>query len=114
MARKGGNPDIAKHGFKKGDPRINRKGAPKKLPKLRALMRELLGHEEGTDISESPIGKIVQAMVDEVTKKTPGANRVGAAKEILDRVYGKSKSNDEQAAAPSKIEWVETKTYVKK
>lgn len=97
--------------FKKGfDPRRNIKGAPKKLPLLKELMKEMLGADSDTPISESPIAKIIQALIDETTNKSKGAQRANAAKELLDRAFGKVKaSEDEKSDQP--IVWNETKTY---
>lgn len=95
--------------FVKGDPRINRKGAPKKLPRLKALMDAMLGDNKD-DITKSPIAKVVQALIDETTNKKLGAQRTQAAKEILERAFGKAKPvNDIEQEEP--IQWNETKTY---
>lgn len=97
--------------FKKGfDPRRNIKGAPKKLPLLKELMKEMLGADSDTPINESPIAKVIQALIDETTNKSKGAQRANAAKELLDRAFGKVKAaEDEKSDQP--IVWNETKTY---
>lgn len=89
MARKGGAPENLKP-FVKGDPRINRKGQPKKLPILKALMAELLGVKEGEDMTKSELAKVAKAMI-ETAKSKKSYNQVNAAKEILDRAFGKVK-----------------------
>ncbi len=71
--------------FVKGDPRINRKGAPKKVVRLQKLMSEILGTEPGEPIKESDLGKIIVGLVTSAQ-----AGNVLAAKEILDRLYGRS------------------------
>jgi hypothetical protein len=109
--RKGGNPDIKKTAFKKGDPRINRKGAPKRVIKLRLLMQELLGRSQGQSIADSPMAEIVKALIEETKNNRPGNQRVAAAKELLDRVYGRPKQVEEKAQTT--IVWNETKTYKK-
>lgn len=97
--------------FKKGfDPRRNIKGAPKKLPLLKELMKEMLGADSDTPINESPIAKVIQALIDETTNKSKGAQRANAAKELLDRAFGKVKAaEDEKSDQP--IIWNETKMY---
>lgn len=97
--------------FVKGDPRINRTGQQKKLPILKMLMTELLGHKDGEDITKSELGKVVKAMIEEA-KKPRSALKVQAAKEILDRTFGKAKSED-QPTEEQTIIWKETKTYKK-
>lgn len=101
-SRKRGNPNIAqeslKHDtrFKKGDPRtieIARKGG-RRLPKLKDLMDALLGGAEGETLEETPIGQIVQALVKEVKNQKLGAQRVAAAKEVLDRAFGKVRDKE--------------------
>lgn len=86
--------DVSKHGFKKGDPRINRKGAPRKMPILKALMTELLGTKEGQDMTKSELGNIAKAMIA-TAKNKKSFNQMNATKEILDRVFGKVKSEGE-------------------
>lgn len=111
MARKGGNPELKKHHFKKGfDPNRNLHGAPKKLPRLKALMEALLGGEENGDPAKTPIAEIVTALVTETKNQKLGAQRVQAAKELLERAYGKmGTAESDDATAP--ITWNETKTY---
>ncbi len=91
--------------FVKGDPRINRKGAPKKLPILKELMRELLG-SDNDDITQSEAAHVVKALI-ETAKSKKGAS-VLAAKEILDRAFGKVK---DEVEVNQTVNWVETKNY---
>lgn len=81
-----GRKDIAKDGkpFTKGDPRINRKGRPKKLPKLDELLAEVLGTEEG---GKTAAEQILEAM----RKRATHYGDVKAAQLLLDRGYGKVK-----------------------
>lgn len=110
MARKGGNPNIAKHGFKKGfDPKRNLKGAPKKTPLLETLMSEIMGVEDGKQLTDSNIGKMVKAMFETATDKK-NRNQAAMAKEILDRMFGKARQTIDVNASAS-ITWEETKTY---
>lgn len=108
MARKGGNPDLAKYQFKKGDPRINRTGLQKKTPLLKKLMDELLGHTEEEEMTDSELALVVKALIAEA--KT-GKMKTMAAKEILDRVYGKPAQTVKVDGPPTQIVWNETKTY---
>lgn len=82
-----GRKDIAKDAkpFTKGDPRINRKGRPKKLPKLDELLAEVLGSEvEG---GKTAAEQILEAM----RKRATHYGDVKAAQLLLDRGYGKVK-----------------------
>lgn len=72
--------------FVKGDPRINRKGQPKKILKLQKLLEHTLGIPEGGNIDKSDIVAIIRAVAREAKK-----GDVIAAREILDRLYGKVK-----------------------
>ena len=110
--RKGGNPNLWKSGFKKGDPRINRKGAPKKMPAMKLLMEALLGSVDG-DITKSRIADVVESLIDETKNRRLGSQRVMAAKELLERAYGKVKAVDD-VAITQPIIWNEEKTYLKK
>lgn len=69
--------------FKKGDPRINRKGAPKKLPELDVLLANLLGDEKNGMTAATAI---LQAMFAKALK-----GDVRAAELLMDRAYGKAK-----------------------
>lgn len=109
MAKRKGNPDIAKYGFKKGDPRINRSGANRKLPVLKELMSRLLGHTNEEDMTQSEIAQIVEAMISTAKNKS-NPLQMAAAKEIMERAFGKAKPHvDEDELKP--IVWNETKTY---
>lgn len=111
MGGKGSNGSKNLVHFKKGhDPRRNLKGRPKALPSQKKLFEALLGVHEGEDLTKSAIAQIVNALVDEVKSKKPGAQRVAAAKEIFERIWGKVKSNESEEA-PTTIIWNETKTY---
>jgi hypothetical protein len=68
--------------FKKGDPKINRKGRPPKLPKLDELMAEVLGKEDDKGMTAAQ--KILKALY---TKALAGD--VKAAEILLDRGFGK-------------------------
>src|SRR6478752_1930851 len=74
----------------KGDPRAveaGRKGG-RRLPKLKDLMDAILGGEDGQAPEDTPMGEIVKALVKEVKNQNLGAQRVAAAKEVLDRAFG--------------------------
>jgi len=98
MSRK----DISKDGkpFVKGDPRCNRKGAPKKIPALEVIFAEVFGDNDK-----------MKAIIEALEKKAKsGDNR--AAELLMDRVYGKLSDKlivDEKVS----IDWHETKTYLK-
>lgn len=95
--------------FVKGDPRINRNGAPKKLPIQKALMEALLGHTDEEDLTESEAAMIVRALIRQA-KDDRSIKQVQAAQEILNRAFGKPKETIE-LEAPKPIVWQETKTY---
>lgn len=78
--------------FVKGDPRINRKGPPKKIVRLQNLLEAVFGIEvESPDeIKKSDVGKILAAM----TKAAKKGN-VHAANSLLDRMYGRPKQSVE-------------------
>lgn len=76
------NPDnIKNHKFKKGDPKINRKGRPKKIPALDTLLES---------IPESDY----EAMIQKLMAKAK-AGDVRASEVLLDRAYGKAKQTME-------------------
>jgi hypothetical protein len=77
--------------FKKGDPRINRKGAPPKLPGLDELLADILG-EQVQD--KTAIQWILLAL-----RKKAVAGDVRAAELLLDRAYGKLKQATEHSGA---------------
>ena len=81
----------------KGDPRAvaaGKKGG-KRLPKLKALMEALLGAEEGTDPENTPLAKIITSLIKETGNQKIGAQRVAAAKELLDRTFGRVRDSKE-------------------
>ena len=87
LGRPGGNPDIGKKlKFAKGDPRINRKGQPRKLPNLDRLLTEVLGDDTQQD---TEMKKIIGALKERAKKK--GGDR--AAEILLERGYGKTKEH---------------------
>lgn len=95
MANHKGNHSQLKK-FVKGDPRINRKGPPKKIVRLQNLLEVVFGIEvESPDeIKKSDVGKILAAM----TKAAKKGN-VHAANSLLDRMYGKPKQSVEVSGA---------------
>lgn len=74
--------------FVKGDPRINRKGPPKKVVRLQNLLNEMFGvtFENPEEIKKSDVGKIMTALA-----KAAKRGNVHAANSVLDRLYGKPK-----------------------
>lgn len=72
--------------FVKGDPRINRNGRPK-LPDLKEMLAEVLSEEKNGLVAMRAIlaGLRARAMQGDT----------GAAKELLDRAYGKAKQSME-------------------
>ncbi len=69
--------------FTKGDPRINRKGRPKKLPELDVFLADILG-EEKAGVTAAP------AILNALRKKAASGD-VRAIEVMLDRAYGKSR-----------------------
>lgn len=69
------------HTFTKGDPRINRKGRPRKLPALDTLLVEILGRDAG-GVTE------LHLIIESLLKKAK-AGDIRAAELLLDRYYGK-------------------------
>jgi hypothetical protein len=111
-----GRKDIHKDGkpFVKGDPRINRKGAPKKLPKLDEILGNVLGKENDQGITE------VELIIDALKKKAKTGD-VKSAQLLMDRGYGKVKeqiditTNEESLNKPSiQIENIRTNKDGKK
>lgn len=78
--------------FVKGDPRINRKGAPKKIVKLQNLLEAVFGIEIDTpeEIKKSSVAKILKAMEKGALK-----GNMHAANSLLDRLYGRPKQSVE-------------------
>jgi hypothetical protein len=73
--------------FTKGDPRINRKGRIKNLPKLKLVLNEILGGltEDGDD---SGISEVIKNIFEQA-KNPKNRRAVNAAAMLLDRAYGK-------------------------
>lgn len=84
MAKKGGNPQNFKgKGFHTNPERINKKGAPKKLPQLDVILADVLG--------ETKDGKTAaQAILSAIRLKAVKGD-VRAAEMLMDRAYGKAK-----------------------
>lgn len=79
---KKGNPDISKHGFKKGKSG-NPNGRPKKIPALEELLADILSEEkDGIEAARA-------ILITLRSKAIKGDIR--AAEVLLDRAYGKVK-----------------------
>jgi hypothetical protein len=70
--------------FSKDDTRINRKGRPKRLPELDALIIELLGERGGQSRMRELLASLIELAV--------GGN-VRAAEMLLNRAYGKPREH---------------------
>lgn len=83
--------------FKKNDPRINKKGAPKKLPELDILLANLLGEEKNGVTAADAVLRSVY------TKALKGDVR--AAELLFERAYGKVKQpiEDETKRHPADL-----------
>lgn len=68
--------------FVKGDPRINRKGQPRKLPRINDLLAEVLGEDEKSSAAK--------AILEAILKKAKRGD-VKAAELLLNRAYGSVK-----------------------
>jgi hypothetical protein len=68
--------------FVKDDPRINRKGAPPKLPELDVILAEVFTEKERIDL--------LRTLLKEALK-----GNVRAIEILLDRIYGKVKQQTE-------------------
>ena len=80
-----GNPSKLKP-FVKGDPRINRKGQPRKIPELDTLLADT--------ISDIEWGKIIAALKTQALKPT-NTTGMRAAEILLNRGYGMPKQKTE-------------------
>lgn len=105
-----------KYRWKKGDPRASEAGkkSAKKLPALRALMTALLGGEDGTPPEQTPMAEIVRALIKETKNTKIGAQRVAAAKEVLDRAFGKVKDADKMEEGESEAKKIITGFTIKR
>jgi hypothetical protein len=73
--------------FTKGDPRINRKGAPAKLPDLDELLIKVLGeHRQNKEV--------IELILRTLTRKAI-AGDVRSAELLLDRAFGRIKQQTE-------------------
>lgn len=76
---------------KKGDPPNPGGGRPRSIPSLEKLLEVSFAAEEPT---ESDLFGILQNLVRIAKNKKSPTTAVQAAERIIDRVYGKAKSND--------------------
>ena len=81
--------------FKKGDPRINREGRPRKLPDLDSLLIDVLGERIH---DKEALKDILIAL-----RKKAIAGDVRAAELLLDRAYGKLKQQQEHSGFISAV-----------
>jgi hypothetical protein len=65
--------------FVKGDPRINRKGQPKKIPSLDAVLQDVLG-------DNNEMKAVIKKVINEAKK-----GNIRASELLLNRVYGNVK-----------------------
>ena len=70
--------------FKKGDPRINRKGRPKNFDALRALAK-MIANEK----IESKDGKQVMSRVELILRQWAGSGNDKLARAFIEYAYGK-------------------------
>lgn len=95
------NPENIKgKGFDKRPENINRKGQPKKIPKLDVLLADVIGDAEMT--------KLIKALYDAAVR-----GNVRAAEALLDRAYGKAKQSVDVTTDGEKISNVNV-TYINK
>jgi len=73
--------------FVKNDPRINKKGRPKKLPELDVLLADILGEEKD--------GKTAAEAILKAIRLKAAKGDIRAAEMIFDRAYGKAKQSIE-------------------
>jgi hypothetical protein len=79
--------NLVGHGFDSKPERINKKGRPKKLPELDALIVELLGERK---VGESRMREVLASLIEQAV----GGN-LRAAEIVLTRAYGKPKEHVE-------------------
>ena len=85
--------------FKKGDPRINRKGRPK-IPDMSATISEVLSRPIKDDEKKTTLMAIFEKMADQAIRK--GDTR--AAQLLLDRGYGAAKQTIEANVTVRNVE----------
>jgi len=79
-----------KGGFKKGDPRINRKGRPKSFDALRDLARQI-AHEVATDTAGVPLvrsGRKV-TVAEAILRKWASSNNAKLQTQFIEVAFGK-------------------------
>ena len=88
-----GNPNISKHGFKKGESG-NPNGRPRKLPELDKLLAEVLGEDPDDPEAKSAAKEVFEKLIATAKK-----GNVQAQIAVLDRAYGKPKQQTELTGA---------------
>ena len=78
------------------------------LPIQRQLMEALLGHTDEENLEASEVAMVVKALIATAKSKT-STLQVQAAKELLERVYGKVR--DIVEIETTNMTWNESKTY---
>lgn len=81
-------PHLVGKNFQKGDPRINRNGAPKKVVRLRRMINAMLGVPKDVEVSDEALSKSEMGLIFEALIMNAKRGDVSSAREILNRAYG--------------------------